>query len=430
MRSAINPDRARRLAVSASGIGLPFPSGAEGSLAAIRRLGSVQIDTISVVERAHHHVLWTRNPDYRPAHIDELEAEPRRIIEYWSHACAYLPVEDYRFCLPRMERIRVQGHEWFRAEKKAVALVRDRIRSEGPMRAQDFEGAKGRKGWWDWKPAKRALEYLFHSGELVAVGRRGFQKVYDLAERALPPGMDLRRPSEEEMAAHYLDRASQSLGVFAEDDVAYLRRDGLEGIGAELAARVEDGRLVRLLVGDDSRPRYATPELLRGRRVGPEGEGRLFVLSPFDPLLIDRKRAKRLFGIAYQLECYLPAERREFGYFALPLLYFGPEGDATLVGRVDAKAERRRGALVARRLSLDPPRLEGRGPSAMEFARAAARELARFAAFNGAETIEIERFESEDGRLERSLRAAVARHAPRPAPKGGAAGLPRSSRGR
>jgi uncharacterized protein len=428
MKEKLSLARARLAATAASGIGQDFPPGQDGTLAVLKRLGSVQIDTISVVERAHHHVLRSRNPDYGAEHIAALEAKPRRLIEYWSHAAAYLPIEDYRFCIPRMERIRVQGHEWYRADKRTTRRVLDRIRAEGPLRAQDFEGAKGGQGWWDWKPAKRALEYLFQAGDLVAVGRRGFQKVYDLAERALPPGLDLRPPTADDMAAFYLDRATLALGVFAEEDIAYMRKDGLEGIPGELATRVEEGRLVELRIADGEGARgagsrasvdrihYADPELLASDPGLPSCNpaprtdgGKLVVLSPFDPLLIDRRRAKRLFGVAYQLECYLPARKREFGYFALPLLYLGPEGDATLVGRLDAKAERGRAALVAKRLSLDPPKVEGKSLSIAGFARVAAEALSGFAAFNRAEAIELERFESKNGRLERSLRAAVSR---------------------
>jgi uncharacterized protein len=421
MNATIHPSDARRASVHCSGIGANYPSGIEGSLAALRRLGSVQIDTISVVERAHHHVLWTRNTSYDSDHLGKLEAEPRCAIEYWSHAAAYVPIEGYRFCIPRMERIRAEGHDWFKVDKKSVHLVRRRIHTEGPMRAQDFEDVKGREGWWDWKPAKRALEYLFHAGELVAVGRRGFQKIYDLAERALPAGLDLRRPSSAEMAAFYVDHAAQTLGIFAETDVAYMRRDGIEDIPAEITARVEEGRLVKVKIaagnnepGVESAERagrafYAAPEQLAKRPPRLAAEGALVVLSPFDPLIIDRKRSKRIFGVAYQLECYLSAGKREFGYFALPLLFLGPDGDATLVGRLDAKADRGRGVLVAKRLSLDPPKTREKDLSAAAFARIAADALADFAAFNGAGSLELERFESENGRLERSLRAAVAR---------------------
>jgi uncharacterized protein len=394
----------RSLAVAASGLGVACNSGLEGSLEALRRLGSVQIDTISVVERAHHHILWTRNPEYRLDHILKLEAEPRRAIEYWSHAAAYLPIEEYRFCLPRMARIRDQGHEWFRADPEAITRVRERIREDGPARAQDLGGAtKGATGWWDWKPEKRALEYLFHAGELVSITRRGFQKVYDLAERVLPRALDRRMPSAEEMASHYVASAVSSLGVFAEADIAYLRKDGVAGISAELATRVAEGRLVELEVA--GRRHFAAPALLEAPHRG-SGIPRLLVLSPFDPLIIDRKRTARLFRREYQLECYLPSSKRKFGYFALPLLLMGANGDASLVGLLDAKAERGRGTLVARRMVLDPPSVER---SRVAFASAAAEALRDFARFNGMDGVEIERFESADGRLERSLRAAVAR---------------------
>lgn len=411
MKKRIKASTARRIISESSGIGLSCSPDADGTLQAIERLGAVQIDTISVVERAHHHALWTRNPGYEKGHIDLLEAPPRRIIEYWSHAAAYLPIRDYRFCLPRMARIKERGHQWFRAEPKAVEYVRDKIRAEGPLRAQDFsEPMRGKKGWWDWKPSKIALEYLFHAGELVSVGRQGFQKVYDLAERALPPGLDLSFPTVAEMASHYIDRACASLGVFAEEDVAYMREDGTEGIAEELSTRVADGRLILIEVeGFPSRPCYASPDTLKAaaRSAPSSREPAAYVLSPFDPLIIDRKRMARVFGKAYQIECYLPEAKRSFGYFALPLLMVLPGGDAIIAGRVDAKAEREKGRFLLRRLFLEAP--DDVGAARVEFAAAAAAALARLAAFNGAESIALELFESADGRLERSLRAALAK---------------------
>jgi uncharacterized protein len=425
MIESLSLSQARSAAIVSSRIGQTRSTGKADTLAAVRRLGSVQIDTISVVERAHHHILWTRNPKYSSNHIASLEAEPRRIIEYWSHAAAYLPIEDYRYCIPRMERIRAQGHEWFRAESDAIAYVRNRILSEGPMRAQDFEGTRGKKGWWDWKPAKRALEYLFHAGELIVVSRRGFQKVYDLAERALPTDLDMRRPSDSEMAAYYLDLAISALGVFSAEEVAYMRKDGIEGIQAELAARVDAGRLLEIdIIGATtamrahSRPTparryYAEPSLLERAKKGPAPrEPAAFVLSPFDPLIIDRKRTKKLFDYAYQLECYQPIRKREFGYFAMPLLYVGSDGEATIVGLLDAKAERKSHVLIARRLSVDSPRSGNRGLPRVDFARVVAAALVDFAVFNKAVSIELESFESKDGRLERSFRAALARLIP------------------
>ncbi len=414
MIEELSASAARTIAIRSSGIGTFGRGGADDTLAALRHLGSVQIDTISVVERAHHHVLWIRNSGYRPEHLPALESEPRRILEYWSHAAAYIPIEGYRYCLPRMRRVRAQGHEWFRADLEAISFVRDRIRAEGPLRAQDFiEGAKGSRGWWDWKPAKIALEYLFHSGELVSLTRRGFQKVYELAERAIPGCVGLSVPSDKEMAAYYIDQAASSLGIFSEAEIAYLRKDGVEGISTELSARIEDGRLLEITIVDHPdtdrpsarKPYFALPGAIAGlsKEIG-ELEARIIALSPFDPLIIDRKRTRRLFDREYQLECYLPEAKRQFGYFALPLLLLGAAGDASIVGLLDAKADRPRSTLLARRLAVDPPVGCG-GPAA--FARTLASALWSYAKFNRLEKIQLGTVESSDGRVERSLRAAV-----------------------
>jgi uncharacterized protein len=421
MRAIIAISEARSIAVEAAGLNGAWPGGAEGSLAAIRRLGSVQIDTISVVERAHGHVIRSRNAEYGADHIPALEADPRRVIEYWSHAAAYLPYEDYRFCVPRMERIRAEGHEWYRTDRAVARRVLDRVRAEGPLRAQDFEGKKrGSAGWWDWKPEKRALEYLFHAGDLVSVGRRAFQKVYDLPERALGSGASPRRPSLAEHASYYVDMAAASHGVFAREDVAYMRKDGIEGIEAEIRSRVEEGRLIEVEIAGLEKRRgageavhFAAPEVLgRGRARG--GELAYRILSPFDPLLIDRKRTSRLFDRSVQLECYLPRSKRCFGYFALPLLEYCGNGDRRLSGLLDAKAERRDRILAARRLMLDesPAAAGGKAPSPATVAAALAEALMDYAAFNGADRVELGAFEAYDGRIERSLRAALARLEP------------------
>jgi uncharacterized protein len=420
MRCEIDIAEAREMAVVAAGLSGGWPGGIEGSLAVLRRLGSVQIDTISVVERAHDHVIWSRNAEYEGGHISSLEAAPRRAIEYWSHAAAYLPFEDYRYCVPRMERIKAEGHEWYKTDRAMARRILARVRAEGPLRAQDLEGPKrGAAGWWDWKPEKRALEYLFHAGELVSIGRRSFQKVYDLPERALGPAAAPGRPSPREHAAYYVDLAAASLGVFALEDIAYMRRDGVEEIGGEIDARVEEGRLVEVNIAGLERaraaaiPHFAAPEsLVRGGMRAGHGES-FGILSPFDPLVIDRKRTARLFGRSFQLECYLPSAKRSFGYFALPILARGGLGGPRLAGRLDAKAVRPDRLLIARRLELDeaPPINGGKpaGPAAVAAALVSA--LVGFAAFNGADRLSLERFEAYDGRIERSVRAALSRFA-------------------
>jgi len=404
--ASIDLAAARRLSCAASGLSGPFPSGPEGTAAAIRHLGGVQIDTISVVERAHHHILRSRLPRYAKSHLGRLEAEPRRVLEYWTHAAAWVPLEDYRFCLPRMARVAAEGHDWMDADAKAVARVRDRIRAEGPLMVKDFEGPpRGAAGWWDWKPEKIALEYLFHKGELVSLGREGFQKRYDLAERALPPDLDRRMPTEEEMAVWYLDTAERTLGIFARRDIAYHRRDLLGGIDAELGRRVAEGRLLTVRIeGLEKAPlHYARPEALEGSGAALRGRSRLFALSPFDPLLIDRRRLALLFGLEYTIECYVPEAKRRFGYFALPLLFRDASGGASFVGLLDAKAERREKVLRALRL-----RIEGEAPARRgSLAPALAAELRRFAAFNGCEDIALGRLECKDAGLRAAVKLAL-----------------------
>lgn len=433
MAVQISATEARRIAARASALAstatdATATDASVDSMAAeiLEQLGSIQIDTISVVQRAHHHTMWSRIPEYDAACIGRLESEPRRAIEYWSHAAAYLPLAEYRFCLPRMERIREKGHEWFKADKSTVDAVLDRIRGEGPMRSSDFtKSARSGAGWWDWNPAKIALEYLFHAGILVSVTRKNFQKVYDLAERALPRSLDMRMPSTEEMAARHLDRAISSLGLFTADEIAYMRKDGKDGIQREIAHRLESGDLVEICVHDETGPAtsnstyttYATRETLNTADPIPGDHPRAVILSPFDPLIIDRKRAKRIFGFDYRLECYLPEKKRRFGYFALPILYDDVEAGPRFAGLLDAKADSRTGSFLIRRMALFP---EGENPlqrskkrngnSAKRndaFANTLLEAIHALARFNGCKTITLERLEIENGKLETRIAEAL-----------------------
>ncbi|MEM7647038.1 MAG: crosslink repair DNA glycosylase YcaQ family protein, partial [Pseudomonadota bacterium] len=148
---------------------------------AIEHLGYVQIDTISVIERAHHHVMWTRCPEYQPEDLAQL-VQDRKVFEYWSHAASYLPMKDYRFTLPMKKRFRSQENSWFPKNPQLMKSVLKRIKEEGPLRSIDFKRERASKtnGWWDWKPTKKALERLFMEGKLEITRREGFQKVYDL----------------------------------------------------------------------------------------------------------------------------------------------------------------------------------------------------------------------------------------------------------
>ena len=195
----VTPGKLRRIALDRQGLlkREPFGRGKRATLKAIEQLGYVQIDTISVVERAHNHVLRARVPNYENHHIDKLQREGR-IFEYWFHAAAYLPMRDFRFALPRMHAMRSGEERWLRSrDQKLMREVLATVRETGPLKARDFEDTRrGRGGWWDWKPAKSALEQLFMQGDLMVTGREGFQKIYDLTERVLPADTDMRTPDD------------------------------------------------------------------------------------------------------------------------------------------------------------------------------------------------------------------------------------------
>lgn len=372
---------------------------ASRAAAALRRIGHVQIDTISVVERAHHHVLWSRDRSYRPPVLDALQlSAPRRAFEYWSHAAAYLPMEDYRYCLPRMRRVEASGHEWFPHDRRIVEAVIDRIRDEGPLRSQDFDSDGKRGPWWDWKPAKAALEYLFHAGALIVLWRPGFQKLYELAERGLPPGLDIRFPDEDEMADYYLGLAAAGYGVFSRSDLAYMRKDAVGGVDAAIERAVEGGALVPVVVrpeGAEGRPwkGWAASRYLEaaGKPVRRGADARpARILSPFDNAIIDRKRAKRVYGLDYTIECYVPAAKRRFGYFALPIFY-----GSTPVGLIDCKADRKAKELRALRCELlgrpwagsEGAAFRDGGATDYGLYESFYDELLAYAAFNGCESL-------------------------------------------
>lgn len=368
-RPTLTVEQARRLALAAgAGFHRATRRGPEAVAEIVDRIGYVQIDTISVVERAHHHILATRIPRYQ---TEWLERAP--VFEYWAHAAAYLPWRDFRYTLPRKERIKANGHDWFRADKVEAKRVLARIRSEGPLMARHFETSRRPAGWWDWKPAKRALEYLFMAGDLMVV-RQGFQKVFDLTERVLPPGTDTRIPTPHEQAAWYVDRALDAWGLAARDEMAYLRKEHVAHIDAVLRQREEEGSLIRVTVEGVAKTAYwVRPADLERIDAGKAPDRTLRIVSPFDPFLIHRKRMRRLFGFDFAIECYLPAAKRTFGYFALPLL----QGNG-FVGLLDAKADRSAGRLIVQNLRYDGP-AKRRAP----FDRSLNKALDAFARFNG-----------------------------------------------
>lgn len=354
MREMKQPqDRAllRRLALASQGLlqTQPYGQGLAGARNAINHLGYIQIDTISVVERAHHHVFYTRVPDFKPAMTNELLLQGD-IFEYWSHAAAFLPIADFRFSLPYKHAIKSGQTHWYKTrDQKLMHELLARIRSEGPIRSRDVEGdTKQRAGWWDWKPAKQALEQLYMEGDLMVSTRAGFQKTYDLTERVLPSHINTQMPSIEEFAEHLLEQQLRCHGLVTLKGLTYLRRN------TELRKAVKDLVSARLAQGTLEQVQVSNGEVFileagaLERFVLPSSN-RMLMLSPFDNSVIQRDRLKALFEFDYQIECYLPEAKRQYGYFCLPLLY----GDE-FIGRMDAKAHRKTGHLEIKALHFHP----------------------------------------------------------------------------
>ncbi len=363
---------------------VPFGRGKNATQRAIEQLGYVQIDTISVVARAHDHVLHCRVPNYHPDHLVKLQREGK-IFEYWYHAAAYLPIRDFRFALPRMRDMASHQERWIRSrDHKLMAEIHKRIVQDGPLRARDFESPQAaNSGWWDWKPAKAALEQLFMQGDLMVVGRDGFQKTYDLTERVLAPDVDLRLPSDHEMADYLLHTMLRSHGFVTAKSTTHLRRGKKLRVALKeiLDAQLSAGTLVAIRLPSDEIA-YADPELLE-RRAAPATE-RAAILSPFDNLVILRDRVQAVFDFDFQIECYLSESNRRFGYFCLPLIYRDK-----LVGRADCKAHRRQSHFEIKHLHVEDQRLASHIDGA--FTNTLALAIRRFARFNGCEALSINR---------------------------------------
>jgi uncharacterized protein YcaQ len=327
-----------------------FGRGKNATNRVIQRLSYVQIDTISVIRRAHEHVLYNRVGNYSPKHLEKLVQE-REIFEYWSHAAAFLPFKDFRYSLPVMKGFRNARQ----CDNKIKSEVLARIRAEGPLQSRDFEdtSSKKRGGWWEWKPSKRVLEHLFFSGELMVTRREGFQKVFDLTENVLPSYINTSEPSLTEWTRFIVLSMVHALGIATEYDVGYARptirrlskitlKDPLK---ATISALVAEGELLEVNV--QGRACYTTERILGLLPVRSTRQS-VRLLSPFDNLVINRRRTRELFDFEYLLECYLPAAKRKYGYFSLPLLY----GDS-LIGRLDAKAHRKHRQLQMNNLMLE-----------------------------------------------------------------------------
>ncbi len=342
--------RLRRLALAAQGLlqAQPYGRGLAGARKAINHLGYVQIDTISVVERAHHHVFHARVPKFRPAMTNQMLLDAD-IFEYWTHAAAFLPIADFRFSLPYKHAIKSGQTHWYKTrDKKIMGELLARIRADGPIRSRDLEtNTTKRTGWWDNKPAKKALEQMYIEGDLMVSNREGFQKTYDLTERVLPSHVNSQMPSMEEFAAHIIDQQLRCHGLVSLKGLTYQRRnaDLRKAVKALVNERLAQRTLEQLQLSSGELFILETGAF---ERPLPRLNNRMLILSPFDNSVIQRERLKALFQYDYQIECYLPAARRQYGYFCLPLLYRDE-----FIGRMDCKAHRKTSHLEIKSLHLE-----------------------------------------------------------------------------
>jgi len=322
-----------------------------GLYGTVERLGFVQLDSINIVERAHHHILWSRLHAYRPAMLDGLQRKGR-IFEHWTHDASVLPAEVFPHWRTRFGH--VAWGSWLKGKMGKdhaviAAAVLARIRAEGPLMARDFEHAGRKSGpWWDWKPAKAALEYWWRTGELAVPRRINFQKVYDLTERVLPEVHGLAAPAREAHVEWACAGALERLGAATPKEIS-----GFWGTVTLAEARawsgraVADGRAVAAGLqshgGEGTRPGIAVADWRERAASLPDPPAGMRLLSPFDPLIRDRARCLRLFGFDYRFEAFVPEAKRKHGYYVLPVL----EGER-LVARVDPKLDRETGTLRIR----------------------------------------------------------------------------------
>jgi len=346
---ALSVAEARALALRAQGFGAARPA---EPAALLERLGAIQLDSVNVVARSHKLVPFARLGAYSVAALHDAIYRQKRGFEYWGHAASWLPMESYRYFLPRMARMRETTRGWWEKTRVEHAelypLVLERVRAEGPLGAAAFDDPRGSRGtWWDWKPAKLVLEDLFDRGDLMCAGRTaGFARLYDVPERVLPTGLSTADPGPAEAARYLLRRGVAALGIATGAEAAdYFRLRPAEWQPA-LKGLLESGELLAVAVEGWKAPGLVLPTSLDGTLDPPAHEPTF--LSPFDNLVWERRRLERLFGFRYRVEIYVPGPRRQFGYYVLPLLARG-----TLAGRADVKLDRPARTLLARALWLE-----------------------------------------------------------------------------
>ncbi len=386
----------RRITLESQGLlqTSPFGTGKKAVLNTLEKLGYLQIDTLSVVERAHHHTLWTRIPDYKPEYLDALVKE-REVFDYWFHAASYLPMSDFRFVLPQMQDVKRNGSRYYNADPKVMQYVLDKIRNEGPKKARDFESENKRKGsWWNWKPTKLALERLFMQGDIMICERSGMEKTYDIAERILPENINLSEPSPIEFAEYLVKTYLGAYGFTTLKQILHLKTgESLRNYVKEvLNSMLQEGAVQKVDI--KGFPSVYIPSDLANKAVR-KNRSQIRILSPFDNAIIHRDRIKQLFNFDFRLECYTRKEKRQYGYFCLPILF----GDK-FIGRMDCKAHRKESQFEIIHLHIENQMVDNE-----LWVKPFLKSIRQFATFNNCESLKLT--QASPPKLSETLKRAI-----------------------
>jgi uncharacterized protein YcaQ len=375
---------ARRLWIGAQRLGVasPFGAGPQAVADAVAHLGYVQIDTINVIERCHHHILWTRIPDYRRADLRQAQSVDKSVFEYWTHALAYVPSADFRFFVSDMRLHRREGHRWFASVKPADTRKVMRLLRQGALSIRDIDDdvlTEKEHLWASRKPSKRALQLAFYCGEVTISERNGMLKTYELMGRHFGWDKPPQAASTGEITAYLLDRALRSQGVVSLDSICHLDAPRKQAVRRAIENRVRRGELVAVaLEGAGKQEHWTAPGALEET-----GEGTselVHILSPFDPLIIQRKRTHLVFDYEHRFEAYVPKEKRKFGYFALPVLV-----GEDIVAALDLKTDRKKGKLLLQKWNWVGEGKTTKGDARKELKRRIEEKLHRFERFQLAE---------------------------------------------
>ena len=321
----------------------PFGDGPQAVAAAVEHLGYVQIDTINVVERCHHHILWSRIPEYRRADLRHAQSVDKSVFEYWTHALSYVPSKHLRFFIPAMKRHKREGHKWLGTVRPAdLRKVLKLIRRDGALTIRDIDDdvlVDKQHLWSSRKPSKRALQLAFYGGVLTISERNGMLKTYELMTRHFGWDKPPKGAAPREVTDYLLDRALQAQGVASLESICHLDAPSKPAVRRLIEARVRRAELVPVAIeGAGKQEHWAEPDMLETNSAATD---LVHILSPFDPLIIQRKRTHLFFDYEHRFEAYVPKKKRRFGYFALPVLV-----GEHIVAALDLKTDRKKRQLL------------------------------------------------------------------------------------